>query len=214
MISNFRSVRQEHLAMLLRGLVWQLFNGQFGALVLKGRGARIRVDRRVRLIGLIKVGHYAQLDLRSTAAGSVGPNFSLGDFSILRASGSANFTCSRVHIEKNVSFGPYCNIGGGFGIVIGANVIAGPYVSIHPEEHGMDPSLPIREQDVRGDGIRIDQDCWLGAKSTILDGCHLGKGTVLGAGAVIVGRATEPMSIYVGVPAKFVNFRATGNRSM
>ncbi|MDV7144371.1 acyltransferase [Tropicimonas sp. TH_r6] len=207
MLAKLRSVRPEHLIMLLRGMIWQVLHFRFGAIVLMDRGAQIRLDRRVRLTGLIKLGRHSRMDLRFTAAGNVGPGFSLGDFSIFRASGSSSFTCPRVEVAENVSFGPYCNIGGGFGLSIGADVIGGPYVSIHPEEHGLDPDVPIRAQPVQGTGIAIERDCWLGAKSTILDGSHLEEGTVLAAGAVLTGTRTERMSLYAGLPAKRVRTR-------
>ena len=207
MLTKLRHVRPEHLAMLIRGVIWQILHLRFEGVIFLGRGARLRVDRRVRLIGPIKLGHHAMMDLTNTASGSIGPRFSLGDFSIFRASGAPNFICPHVDVAENVSFGPYCNIGGGFGLLIGAEVIAGPYVSIHPEEHGLDPNLPIRAQSVHGQGIVIDRDCWLSAKTTILDGSHLAAGTVLAAGAMLTGQRTDPMSLYGGVPARLLKSR-------
>ena len=201
------NIRPEHFVMLLRGLLWQLFRLRFDAIILKGRGARIWVDRRVRLRGIIKVGDFAKLDLRFCSAGAIGPRFSLGDFSVMRASGSPAFTCPHVIIGESVSFGPYCNIGVGFGLTIEDGTIGGPYVSIHPEEHGLELERPIRGQPVHGRGIRIGRNCWLSAKSTLLDGTVLNEGTVLGAGAIVTGSETTPNGIYVGAPARLVRVR-------
>ena len=55
MIKNLQS---EHIMMLLRGLLWQLTRLRFDGIILKGRGARIFLDRRVKFEGLIKVGNY------------------------------------------------------------------------------------------------------------------------------------------------------------
>ena len=181
--------------MLLRGLVWQLLHMRFEGVLFLGRGARLQVDRRVRLKGWIKVGHHATMNLSQTASGRVGPCFSLGDFSIFRASGAPKFTCPQVEIGENVSFGPYCNIGGGFGLTIGRNVIAGPFVSIHPEGHGLDAYGPIREQPIEGIGIHVGADCWLGAKATLLDGTMLASGTVIGAGTIVPGIRTKSNGI-------------------
>jgi acetyltransferase-like isoleucine patch superfamily enzyme len=202
-----KNVRLEHLFMLLRGLLWQILRLRFGGIILMGRGASIRLDRSVRLKGIVKIGNYATLDLRFTASASVGPGFSLGDFSIFRASGSSKFTCPSVEVGENVSFGPYCNIGGGFGLFIGPNVIAGPYVSVHPEEHKFSDDQLIRNQSIYGKGIRIEDDCWLGSKSTILDGSCVSAGTVLGAGALVAGVQTDPYGVYVGIPARLVRLR-------
>ncbi|MBM2294567.1 acyltransferase [Sulfitobacter pseudonitzschiae] len=201
------NIRNEHVSMLLRGLLWQLMHLRFEGILFKGRGARIWIDRRVRIRGILKVGDFAKLDLRFCISGTIGPNFSLGDFSVMRASGSPDFTCPQFDIGPNVSFGPYCNIGGGFGLAIAGDVIAGPYVSIHPEEHGLGVDRPIRGQSIHGTGIRVGRDCWLSAKATLLDGTNLADGTVLGAGAILVGSRTEPNSIYVGVPARLLRLR-------
>ncbi|WP_323810805.1 acyltransferase [Sphingobium baderi] len=193
--------------MLLRGALWQLLHLRFDMILLKGRGSTIWIDRRVRVRGMLKVGDFAKLDLRFCGSGTIGPSFSLGDFSIMRASGSSTFTCPEIKVGANVSFGPYCNIGGGFGLNIGEGVIAGPYVSIHPEEHGLTADQTIRAQPVHGAGINIGRDCWLSAKSTLLDGTNLAEGTVLGAGAIAAKCQTEPNGIYVGAPARFLRKR-------
>ncbi|MCR4913326.1 MAG: acyltransferase [Lactobacillus sp.] len=49
--------------------------------------------------------------------------------------------------------------------------------------------------------VKIDDGCWIGANVTILPGVHIGKGCVIGAGAV-VNKDCEPNGVYVGVPAK------------
>lgn len=202
-------MRLDHIAMAARGAFWQLLHLRFGMIVLKGRGAKIWIDRRIRVRGIIKVGDFATLDLRYCRSGKIGPTFSLGNFSIMRASGSPAFTCPNIDIGCNVSFGPYCNVGGGFGLRIADGVIAGPYVSIHPEEHGMSSNRPIRAQRIHGCGISIGRDCWLGAKATLLDGTVLADGTVVGAGTIMTGCQTQPNGIYVGVPARFRRFRDT-----
>lgn len=52
----------------------------------------------------------------------------------------------------------------------------------------------------------IEDDCWTGANVAINKGVHLGKGSIVGANAVVT-RDTEPYSINVGVPARAVGFR-------
>lgn len=212
MIKTIAKIRVEHLMMLVRGLVWQLIHMRFGAIVLKGRGSKIWIDRNVALRGLIKVGDFAKLDLRYCSAGSLGPGFSLGDFSVMRASGSPSFVCPKFEIGRNVTFGPFCNIGGGFGLSIGDDVIAGPYVSIHPESHGIETSEIIRNQPIYGSGISVGGDCWLAAKSTILDGTTLPSGSVVGAGTILSGVYEEKRGIYVGVPARYLRSRPDAKR--
>ena len=49
--------------------------------------------------------------------------------------------------------------------------------------------------------IKIGDNVWLGAKSTILSGVEIGCNSVIGANAV-VNRDVAPATIAAGVPAK------------
>ena len=55
-------------------------------------------------------------------------------------------------------------------------------------------------------GITIDDDVWIGANCTILDGINIGKGCVIAAGAV-VNKSLLPFSVVGGVPAKLLKKR-------
>ena len=61
-----------------------------------------------------------------------------------------------------------------------------------------------------GKGIVIEDDVWVGAGATLLDGAFLAEGSVLAAGAVLTGK-TKPYSVYGGVPARFIKFRFQKN---
>lgn len=52
-------------------------------------------------------------------------------------------------------------------------------------------------------GVTIEEDCWIGARVTLLQGVVVRRGTTLAAGAV-VNRSTLPYSIWGGVPAKLI----------
>lgn len=51
--------------------------------------------------------------------------------------------------------------------------------------------------------MTIGEDCWIGARVTILPGVSIGKGCVIEAGAV-VGRDVPDFALARGVPAKVV----------
>ena len=63
--------------------------------------------------------------------------------------------------------------------------------------------IPIQKQGVTRKGIIIGNDCWIGAKATILDGANIGDGCVVAAGAVVRGNF-PPYSVIAGVPAKII----------
>jgi len=61
-------------------------------------------------------------------------------------------------------------------------------------------------QGVNRKGIVIEDDCWVGGNATFLDGCHLGRGCVVAAGAVVRGEI-PPYSVIAGVPARVIRSR-------
>lgn len=52
-------------------------------------------------------------------------------------------------------------------------------------------------------GISIEENCFIGARVVILPGTHLGKNSIVGAGAVIKGNIPDN-SIVVGNPARII----------
>lgn len=95
------------------------------------------------------------------------------------------------------------------GVWIGNDVLIGPNCNIVPVNHNIaDRNLPIRLQGYpqsKG-GITIEDDVWLAANVTILDGVKIGKGAVVGAGSVVT-KSIEPYSINFGIPSKKVGNR-------
>ena len=97
----------------------------------------------------------------------------------------------------------------GNGIQIGNNVLIGPNCSLTPVNHNTnDKNIPIRLQGFlpsKG-GIIIEDDVWIGANVTILDGAIIRKGAVIGANS-LVNKEVESYSINFGTPLKFISYR-------
>ena len=92
-------------------------------------------------------------------------------------------------------------------VIIGVGVSIAPNVVIVGSNHVFsDPTKTIKSQGTCSQGIVIDDDVWIGANVTILDGVHVGKGSVVAAGAV-VNKDVPPMTVVAGVPAKVVKER-------
>ncbi len=93
------------------------------------------------------------------------------------------------------------------GIEIGDDVVAGQYIRFHSENHNYRDTMKlIREQGVTHKGIKIGNNCWIGAGAIFLDGAELGDGCVVGANAVVTKKFPANVVI-VGVPAKKVAVR-------
>lgn len=92
-------------------------------------------------------------------------------------------------------------------IIIGKNVMIGPNVVFRASNHNFkDLSTPMKLQDHSGGKIVICNDVWIGANATIVPNVCIGKGSIIGAGAVVTKNIPE-YSICVGVPAKVIKKR-------
>lgn len=54
--------------------------------------------------------------------------------------------------------------------------------------------------------IEIEEDCWVGASSTLLSKCKLGRGSVVAAGSVVT-KEFPPYAVIAGVPAKIIGVK-------
>lgn len=83
----------------------------------------------------------------------------------------------------------------------------GPGVKVLGSEHtGLPADVPIIQTDLRIKPVRIAAWADIGVNAVILPGVTIGKGAIVGAGAVVTSDV-EPFSIVAGVPAKFLRWR-------
>jgi acetyltransferase-like isoleucine patch superfamily enzyme len=108
---------------------------------------------------------------------------------------------------NNSNIGAYSFIGCSGFIEIGNNVMMGPRVTLLAETHNYsDPDQPMKSQGVSRSSIRVEDDCWIGAGAQVLPGVTIGRGSVVGAGAVIT-RDVVPFSVVAGIPARLIKRR-------
>jgi len=118
-------------------------------------------------------------------------------------------TGGSIELGDDCSLNPYSILYGQGGLKIGNGVRIAAHTVIVPSNHGFgDLSQPIFKQKSTHQGIVIEDDVWIGANCTILDGVRIAKGCIIGAGSV-VSKSTEPFGIYAGVPARLIKKRVT-----
>jgi len=114
-----------------------------------------------------------------------------------------------IAVGNNTAFNMNVHINASVGgaIRIGEYCLCGPNVVMRTANHRFDnPSLFIRQQGHEVEDITIEDDVWIGANAVILGGVSIGKGAVIGAGAVVT-EDVPSMAVAVGVPAKVIKFR-------
>jgi len=92
-------------------------------------------------------------------------------------------------------------------IHIGCDVGIAQDCALYPYDHGVGPGEPVSKQPLETRGpIIIEDHVWLGVGVIVLSGVRIGKGAVIGAGAVVTRDVPEG-AIAVGVPARVVKMR-------
>lgn len=123
-----------------------------------------------------------------------------------------------VNIDRNVSFAYDLKLGHGAGIgancqipsgvTIGKQGMIGIDVLMFTNEHRHDDiSVPMGLQGrTEIEPIVIGDDVWIGSRSLIMKGVHIGNGAIIAAGSVVT-RDVPPYEIWGGNPAHFLKSR-------
>jgi maltose O-acetyltransferase len=94
------------------------------------------------------------------------------------------------------------------GVTIGDDVMMGEDVVFITQNHAYrDSQVLIREQGYCPvENIAIEDDVWIGSRVIILPGVTVGRGAVIGAGAVVT-KNVQPYAVVAGNPARVVGRR-------
>ena len=177
-------------------------------LFFRGRNTVIRAKGLMKLGRSVSIDRNCYIDALSSEGIILGNNVSIGKFTTIECSGSIKNIGVGLKVGNNVGLGTHGFFGCAGGVEIGSNTIFGNFVSIHSENHKcQDLNTPIRLQGIERMGIKIGEDCWIGAKVTILDGACIEDGSVIAAGSVVIKGIYEGNKIYGGVPARLLKSR-------
>jgi maltose O-acetyltransferase len=143
-----------------------------------------RLDGRVRIInhGTITIGDRVRLDGTTVRLELVcwsGGSLTIGDGTYINYGTNISAT-TRVEIGKNCAIGQY------------SIIMDNDYHN--PEDH---------QAAGKSGPITIEDDVWIGARSIILRGAHIGRGAVIGANSLVNGNI-PPHTLAVGSPARVV----------
>ena len=194
---------------------WMMIRGKLFSIGQKGISSDVFVGHKVKIIEKrhLVMGSKSRLqdgvyiDALSREGVILGNNVIIGRNSRIECTGGLQNIGQGVKIGDRSTFGNDCMFGAAGGIEIGDDVIAGQYIRFHSENHKYDDLTKlIKEQGVTHKGIKIGNNCWLGAGTVFLDGAELGNGCVVAANAVVTGKFPEN-AVVGGVPAKVLYLR-------
>lgn len=107
-----------------------------------------------------------------------------------------------LHIGSGVNINYGVSIGALKSIYIGSRVRIGPYVRVVDSDfhdiHDRRKTPPAR-------AVHIEDDVWLGMNAVVLNGVKIGRGAVIGTGAVVT-HDVPPFGMVVGVPGRVVKY--------
>lgn len=198
---------------LLRGNVAVMLGGKLPRAIFLWRGAHWGGIQHVSLGKFIRVGRWARMQAWPGGEFRIGNHFSLGDCAVIENGFGINGQRGSIVIGDNVGIGAFSFISSPSRVEIGNDCIIGQYLSIHAQNHRFDGSGLIRLQGTTENGVKVGNNCWLGAKVTILDGVTVGDGSVIAAGAVVT-RDFGPGSVIGGCPARLIKTIAPGDAGL
>lgn len=191
---------------LLRKMLYPKLLGSVGRGTVFGRNMTIRHPHKIHIGGNCILDDLVVLDAkgesntgitignnviiaRNTVVSCKGGNIEIGDGS------NISLNCM-IHSEKSVKIGKN-NLWAAYCYVIGGG------------NHSFERTdIPIVQQPSHVDGIVMEEDIWLGADVRILDGCTIGRGVVIGAGA-LVNHDIPEYHLAAGMPARAIRDRRT-----
>jgi len=141
---------------------------------------------------------------------NIGDNSSIGNRVVLSCFDSVKSIGHHpeIIIGNNVSIGEDCHITCANKLVIGNGVLTGKKVLITDNSHG-DTNLntlktsPIKREITSKGPVIIEDNVWLGEKTSIMPNVHIGKGAIVAANAVVT-KDVPAYALVGGNPARIL----------
>jgi acetyltransferase-like isoleucine patch superfamily enzyme len=167
------------LDQLLRRAIWRAIARRFGHGVQIGSGVGFKHLETFEIGDGVFIGAQAYLQGRANGMARIGNHVWIGP--------QAYFDARHLILEDHVGWGP------------GAKVLGSEHV-------GLPIDRPIMETDLEIRPVRVKAWADIGTGAVLLPGVTVGKGSIVGAGAVVTSDVPA-FAIVAGAPAKFVRWR-------
>jgi acetyltransferase-like isoleucine patch superfamily enzyme len=192
------------LGYLLRKKFYPFLFKKVGSGAIFGKGIVLRHPQRITLRNRVAIDDYVLLD--GSGAGEKG--VVLEDDVMISRNCVIQGKTGPVVLGRKTNIGCNAIISSTVGISIGNSVLIAGNCYIGGGRYICDRlDIPMMEQGIYSKGpVVIEDDVWLGTGAIVLDGVRVGKGTIVGAGAVVTKDLPE-YAVATGVPARVIQMR-------
>src|SRR5438067_283863 len=159
---------------------------------------RVR-NRHIATTGTVHVGRGARIVCRRGLGHmELGRDVWIGGGTVLRCREGS------MRIGDRVVFGGDNTVNAYLDVDIGEDCIFADRIHVTDFDHRYaHPGMRIQDQGIVMSPVRLEPDCWIGEKASILRGSRVGRGSVVGAQTLVKGDI-PPYSVAVGAPARVV----------
>jgi acetyltransferase-like isoleucine patch superfamily enzyme len=164
---------------LMRRAIWRAVARKFGNGVRIGTGVGFKHLETFEIGDGVFIGAQAYVQGRFDGVTKIGNHVWIGP--------QAYFDARHLILEDHVGWGP------------GAKVLGSSHTGVPVDRPIIETNLEIRP-------VHVQAWADIGTGAILLPGVTVGKGSIIGAGAVVTGDVA-PFSIVAGVPARFLRWR-------
>lgn len=167
------------LDVMMRRIIWRAITRRFGHRVSVGSGVGFKHLETFEIGSNVFIGAQTYIQGRFDGKCVIGDHVWIGPQSY--------FDARDLVIDDYVGWGP------------GAKVLGSTHT-------GIPIDVPIIQTDLEIETVHIEAWADIGTNAVILPGVTIGKGSIVGAGAVVT-RDVSPFAVVAGVPARFLHWR-------
>jgi len=186
----------------LRGIFYRPFFAACGRKLIIGRHVTLRHACKIRLGEGVVIDDGALVDAKGEGNDGIdlGTGVYVGRNTLIYCKGGS-IVCG-----AGVNLGANCTLFSSNHLSVGAGTMVAAYsYFLSGGAYEIGSPVPFCEQDgmQTAGPLTIGENCWIGARVTVLDAANIGAHCVIGAGSVVT-RPVPPHSLALGVPARVV----------
>ena len=188
---------------VVRGSIYRMLGLKVSGLFFRGNSVKIKYWKKFKSGRNLILGDFCYINALSEHGMSFGENVTIERNGLIIGTGVISRKGVGLKIGNNTGINSIVYLGCQGGISIGNNVIIGPGVQIHSENHLFNGEELIKNQGEIRKQVIIEDDCWIGAGAIILAGVHLKSKTVVAAGSVVT-KSFDSNKLIGGIPAQII----------